>query len=956
MIAPQEGGVVSDFNLNPQVDLVELYRMQKPAHLLLCTHTLSLGYIEHEFLSRFRRDYGTKITVVASSLGIASSFDESFSSAGPGTDYWVYELPNWPYVFHPKVFLAIEGDGSMRLILGGANFTYPGMCLNADTVCQMDLDSISEESASCLDEYLEALLRSVPCKPLEENLGPFRKSIGSINIVEMSTQEFMSNHSESILSELARHTNQAVIRIRIVSPFYDPKMTALRESMSAFSNAPTAIVCNASDTHVNLWDLPTGCKAYQSGLDRYVHAKVVILDHDNDASVMVGSANCTSPGLLQTHSQGNWETAVLTRHVSKDHADALWQEFAPRPVAPADFWSFSSTPTQETDQTRALAFSAYLFDPFMEIAQHRPFPGEFLSCRVLLTLVNGKEVAVDVGTPECLSRLDVHEHHGAIGDDDPIQVTIDIRTKDETLYRGRCWLHRSAALGKSRQTRDLEEKLRRAANRENSSWDGLEDVLSFVLSNLGQFSVGRRNSGKWNAEGTHRSQGTLEVTRVVDGSWSAGLLDDTLGNYHALEYIGLRTRLIDFLENGLQKIVSDDANDDETDSQGNFAGKLADSGRNAKYSLDEEDPGDEDPNGKLKEFLESIDDLRPYFKEGITESFREAIRDKTLDSIRRRALLSRVADLTSLCMKIVRGLRVQLPSIAYQSTSDTRFHHRFFIEMDALVETLLKIGKAAVQDESGTEPIKLLCDLLRGYDTHTDFLMYALERWNAGWHYAVRRGQKKDSVGPFLRKLIRNIGKDDALAIVTAKLFESDIGAVQATKFIISTPQASGLLGTLLRSRRLEKKLSLLFTQAVRYSFWKKARADHLNAFSYYDSHPEITPTRQDWHAARKDQANDEIAYLQSSVFPRLGRRFDERLKVGDSICLVDELKSANGRLWCPLCECRVSDEIVMKLNEMKPDECQSCGVLIVPSSGRLRVYGINSVGDATWSSLTGQR
>ncbi len=89
-------------------DLLNLYKETKPKDLLICSYTLGLGYLEQKLFTKFRKSYDTKITIVSSTNGITESFIEASSLNGVGTEYYIYQINDTPYAFHPKIFAAVD--------------------------------------------------------------------------------------------------------------------------------------------------------------------------------------------------------------------------------------------------------------------------------------------------------------------------------------------------------------------------------------------------------------------------------------------------------------------------------------------------------------------------------------------------------------------------------------------------------------------------------------------------------------------------------------------------------------------------------------------------------------------------------------------------------------------------------------------------------------------------------
>ncbi len=116
------------------VHLLSKYFEVKPSTLLITSYTLGLSFLEKQLLSKLKKKFDTKISIVTSALALKESFDETVSLNGVGTEYYLFQVNNFPYTFHLKLYFSVDEKEELTAFAGGANFTYTGMCLNLDAV------------------------------------------------------------------------------------------------------------------------------------------------------------------------------------------------------------------------------------------------------------------------------------------------------------------------------------------------------------------------------------------------------------------------------------------------------------------------------------------------------------------------------------------------------------------------------------------------------------------------------------------------------------------------------------------------------------------------------------------------------------------------------------------------------------------------------------------------------
>lgn len=236
-------------------------------------------------------------------------------------------------VFHSKVILQL-GRSSARLIVGSANLTAPGMggnlevagvisCTPDDTAEVQIIASAWRYLRASIDTSQEALAYQVEwiqrrtrwlfdAQPADAPL--VLADGGAASLV-------LNNGRDGIADQFVKLVDrQLVRRLIVVSPYWDPELSALRNLSETLKARETAIVMGGFQrsipvkelegiANVGLYDLGDLAKG------RFVHAKVLIAQTQDADHVLYGSANCTIAALGKDGFGGINEEACLYRRM-----------------------------------------------------------------------------------------------------------------------------------------------------------------------------------------------------------------------------------------------------------------------------------------------------------------------------------------------------------------------------------------------------------------------------------------------------------------------------------------------------------------------------------------------------------------------------------------------------------------------------------------------------------------
>jgi hypothetical protein len=245
-------------------------------------------------------------------------------------------------VFHSKIILQL-GKSSGRLLVGSANMTAAGLAGNLEIIGEVKTGEADWQAASILKAAFEYVARflpasSVPKRQLEWALkrSPWLANEGAgdslVDLEEGGRLSFLATDSERGIG--ARFVDlvgkRPVKRLVAMSPYWDQRLTALRELGQQLAPKKTAVLVQAKSAlfPVQHWKGGAGLDLYDANqikgaaASRFAHAKVFIAETDSADCVLFGSANCSQAALGRRNPVSN-EEACLYRELEPGHAVRL---------------------------------------------------------------------------------------------------------------------------------------------------------------------------------------------------------------------------------------------------------------------------------------------------------------------------------------------------------------------------------------------------------------------------------------------------------------------------------------------------------------------------------------------------------------------------------------------------------------------------------------------------------
>lgn len=928
------------------VDLLETYRKIEPKYLLICSYTIGLSYLEHQLLLRYKQDFDTRITLFGSTTGINTSFNESYSLHGPGIDYWIYKISDFPYAFHPKLYLSINIDESISLILGGANFTYPGICLNLDTVSIIDTTSLTINSVNELISFIDALSYSVNSEDFLSNLVPLKDALSKLDLVVDSPYEFISNVNGCILDKITHLITRPVNRLRIISPYFDENMVTAHTIQSRFDRPKTEILCNQSDPSVNLRAVQSNCQFYTCDSKRFMHAKVYIFEQDDAVSVLSGSANCTSPAFLKSHITGNWETMVFYYDVSAEYMNTLWDSFNPKFLSTSKYWDFVPHKEDESDSSFPLSFNAFLNLSVLRVLPNKPFPANITGCTFLYKFRNGRSISEEVEICESVSEFDISHLVQHFASEESLILEIQIETGDGKSYQGKTWVHKTRALNKSAYTRNLEEKLRRLQSAETTNWEGIDEIVNFIIGNLGYFSLSNDNINVISNTKGIKNKHPMRITQVLDLSENihvAGLTDQII---HPSDFISIKQQIVEVFNSGLRRIILDE--DEYASSDASTSTEVRNTtAKQSSYTAPHAQSTDQGED--LRSFLENIGDLRPILSRRIYKPYSKAHSTMRAKRLAEEFNISYIYDLLAFCMKLIRFLRIELPFQVFSESNRFSFLRMFFLEMDSILKFL---SHHLVVNEHGKNTH---VDSLENQAICQEILLYSVERWRTGWRFSLP-DKGGDPVSEFGITVVKALGQRTSKDIIRMYVRNDPRFSNDRQNLLISESNIDDTIANFVNYKRLQGLFDSKYRAVLQYSFWTKAVSDHDRALTYYEIEKKEKGENYYWNEQRLVQAKERLSEIETVAVGNLGARFDSRMMDFEKCCFLNEIINRFTAIICPNCNREINIEFLQKLNNYETFECPSCNLLYIPIRMTKRIYDLTEIGDRTWNMLVAKR
>lgn len=893
------------------ISLVEAYSQLEPEYLLICTYTLSLGYVEQKFLNTFKEKHNSKILLVTSELGISQSFDDSFAVRGAGTNYLVANINDSPYAFHPKVMLAIDKKQGLILFVSGCNFTYTGLSLNLDAVDFIKLSDASLEIIEELKYFLTGLEMLLETNEQKKILFAIKKRLPEGN-GENKQSLFFHNFNRSIFDQIKSVVQKEIVQLHVISPYYDNNMHALKVLMASFGNPATDIMCNMGDAHVHLEALPAKVRVFTPGVahaDRYLHAKAYLIKTTTEFYIVMGSANCTTPGLLEVAGDaGNWE-AVTLRKVLESQFHNFYQIFEPTFVPKGSYWSYTPPPSKEPQSTSLIRFVPVYYMNRITIKFTSSFSSNLVTGSITLHFGDTRlpsfhfqETQLDADKSFSV-KIDAMQKLEGI----PCLVELVLDTPNAGI--GRAWLIQSQVLARTHNSTKLIDQVK-GLQGNTATVEDTQKIIQFIADNIGYVAVRPRpSSGKQSKR--KESNQIPTITGIVE-------VDELLPTKHhdpmsVSDFANIRASVEHLIEKGIQQIEGED---DEGEEKSERRGSPGDPPGNSEKERIR-------PEGGPVIVLPNFEVL---FRDKIVQPFNNNLAiEESVEAEDRSTQYAVMFDLVSFCFKLLRFLSVEFPKVkSAQKTPVNTAAISFFGDPKPFLDAFPKWIQSAYETYGLT--IHALKELMDDSEFISEFGLFLVEAWlvDPGSKHLTKMTQSMILV---IRDIYSEADLDSILNKTVKNSLRFDPGR---NNLQTSRGNISAALKSIYAFADNVERNKTIYQKCMKVKYWERAKCKHLQALDALNERKSqnIDLIRQ--HKERANKASRFAKQFLSEIDKRLGDSVTEKLKYDATHYSYEEIYFEKQTI-CPVCEFPIGIDAILTLKSFQHIHCQSCHALILP-------------------------
>jgi HKD family nuclease len=252
-----------------------------------------------------------------------------------------------PGVFHPKLVL-LTSLNKGRLLLGSANFTRPGLTANAELVGAYDFKSNDKEEFAPILRKAFGLVKAIadrwPARNLTSNLQEMLRDSPWLegDQRESGNIDLIANLDTPLLEQVMSKLSGGIDSVSIVSRYFDETPNVLDQLLKQTEARKIRIFTQNRCTNlpptwlqhpmVKNGKVELYLTDYSSDdRDQALHGKAIAVQTSTGCLFAFGSANCTTPALLNCARQSNVET-LMTIQLSAGET----KRFIPRLLDPGN--------------------------------------------------------------------------------------------------------------------------------------------------------------------------------------------------------------------------------------------------------------------------------------------------------------------------------------------------------------------------------------------------------------------------------------------------------------------------------------------------------------------------------------------------------------------------------------------------------------------------------------------
>lgn len=300
---------------------------------ILTTYAIDLIHFDRQLLNILHRKQVCSVNVLVDQDQLETEMEyvnPSFMK-NIGKEYSISSIKSLG-AFHPKINFFV-GDESVLVLFGTGNLTVPGHGKNHETFTGLMIDETDDTHRPLVEEcwkYItqfvnqcsifekKRILNEVPdnCTFLKNNYNIVPHRLCNIK-PGLSAALLYNDNSSSILKQISNIVPlSSVLKITIVSPFFDEKGETLQSLAELCPNAKVEVLIHKGcslppckmleNKRIVFYDFKetNRGKSNFTIYDRQLHAKIFHFKTSESEYCVIGSANATKPGLGTMNARG----------------------------------------------------------------------------------------------------------------------------------------------------------------------------------------------------------------------------------------------------------------------------------------------------------------------------------------------------------------------------------------------------------------------------------------------------------------------------------------------------------------------------------------------------------------------------------------------------------------------------------------------------------------------------
>ena len=284
-------------------------------YALMTTFNFDIKFFERTVFNPLYARGLKRITVFVDAKELSKSIKE-VENCQIGRKYMVNPI-EMNGSFHPKVILLL-GKNKAKLFVGSANLTTSGQTTNKEVFNFYEYSEKKPENVEIINAAINFFIEINNLSYGQDN-ALIREAVSQKyykKLDQTGDSVLLYNTKTAIIDQLSERINQKVKEIKVVVPYYDQQLSALKALKKAFPDAkihvylykylstfPTEIYEKESIVdEIDIFEGFNDDKSYS--WNNFYHGKVFLFKCSKADYVLYGSANCTQSALVKTITGG----------------------------------------------------------------------------------------------------------------------------------------------------------------------------------------------------------------------------------------------------------------------------------------------------------------------------------------------------------------------------------------------------------------------------------------------------------------------------------------------------------------------------------------------------------------------------------------------------------------------------------------------------------------------------